>query len=61
MAKKIEPRSKFLTVKCSKCKNEQIIFNKPSSIIKCLVCGEILSEPTGGTGEVKGKLLKELE
>ncbi len=61
MARKLEPRSKFLTVKCNKCKNEQIIFNKPSSEIKCLVCGEPLCEPTGGLGELKSKVLKEAE
>lgn len=61
MGKKLEPRSKFLVVKCSKCKNEQIVFNKPSSDIKCLVCGEVLCNSKGGFGEIKAKVLKELE
>jgi len=44
--------SKFIKVKCRKCKNEQIIFEKPSSVVECLVCGEIISTPTGGKGSI---------
>jgi len=52
------PKSKFLKVQCEKCKNEQIIFNKPATIVKCLVCENILAEPTGGVGNIKAKILK---
>ena len=61
MAKKLNPTTKFLNVKCSKCNNEQIIFNKPSSDIECLVCGEVLCKSTGGFGEIEGEVLEELE
>ncbi len=47
--------SKFLKVKCEKCKNEQVIFSSPSTTVKCLVCGEVLAEPTGGKGKLKTK------
>ncbi len=57
--KKLE--SKFLKIRCSKCKNEQIIFEKPSSEVKCLVCGTLMSEPTGGKGKVSARLLEVLE
>lgn len=40
--------SKFFHVKCEKCKNEQVVFEKSASIVKCLVCGEVLVKPTGG-------------
>ncbi len=40
----------FVKVKC-KCKNEQIVFSKASSEVKCLVCGEVLVKPTGGSAE----------
>jgi small subunit ribosomal protein S27e len=40
--------SKFIKVKCEKCKNEQMVFEKAASQVKCLVCGEVLAEPTGG-------------
>ena len=53
--------SKFLKVKCSKCKNEQVIFEKASSAVKCLVCGNILAEPTGGKVAVKSKVIEPLK
>lgn len=61
MAKKLEPGSKFLSVKCQNCKNEQIVFNKPALDVKCLVCGETLCSSTGGFGDLKAKLVEELE
>ena len=41
---------KFLKVKCKKCGNEQIISEKPSIVVRCLKCNEILAKPTGGKG-----------
>jgi small subunit ribosomal protein S27e len=49
--------SKFLKVKCKKCKNEQVIYEKPASVVKCLVCGEILAEPRGGKADIKTNVL----
>jgi len=45
--------SKFLKVKCEKCKNEQMVFERASTRVKCLVCGEVLAEPTGGKVKLK--------
>ena len=56
-----EPTSKFVKVRCPKCKNEQIIFGKAGSEVKCLVCGRVLSEPLGGKGKVKARILEVLE
>jgi small subunit ribosomal protein S27e len=47
---------KFLKVRC-KCKNEQVIFEKPSTTVRCLVCGEVLAEPTGGKAGIRAKVL----
>ncbi len=55
-----EPNSKFIKVRCSKCKNEQIVFGKPSTKIKCLVCEKILVEPAGGKGRIKSRILEVL-
>lgn len=55
------PESKFLKVKCSKCRNEQIIFSKAAIQVKCLVCGKVLAEPTGGAADIKGKLIQILD
>ncbi len=46
----------FVKVKC-KCKNEQIIFKRASSVVKCLVCNEILAEPTGGQANIKAEII----
>jgi len=53
--------SKFLKVTCSKCKNEQIIFNKAATEVKCLVCGAVLANSTGGKAKVRSKVLQVLE
>lgn len=53
-----KPKSKFLEVICPKCKNEQIIFNKASRKVTCLVCGNVLAEPTGGIAKIKAKIVK---
>ena len=54
------PKSRFLKVQCLKCKNEQIIYNKTSQDVKCLVCDNILAEKTGGMSIIKSKILKVL-
>lgn len=61
MRKITEPLSKFIKVRCSKCKNEQVIFGKSSSVVTCLVCGEIMSEPTGGKSKISARILEILE
>ena len=55
------PKSRFIKVRCSKCKNEQIIFGKSASEIKCLVCGNVLATSTGGKTKLKAKVLEVLE
>lgn len=53
-----ETASKFIKVKCLKCKNEQNIFGKVSSKVECLVCGEVMAEPTGGKSRIKARILE---
>lgn len=56
-----ESTSKFIKVRCSKCKNEQILFGKASTTINCLVCGKDVAEPSGGRTRVKARVLEVLE
>jgi len=56
-----EPKSKFIKIRCPKCKNEQIMFGKTSTKIKCLVCEKLLAEPTGGKAKVKARILEVLD
>ncbi len=51
------PKSKFVKISCNKCKNQQIVFNKASTTVKCLKCGEVLSESTGGLSDIKVRTL----
>ena len=53
----MNPRSKFLKVKCNDCGNEQVIFGNASTLIECLVCGRTLAEPTGGKTNIKTQIL----
>ena len=55
-----EPESKFIKLRCPKCKNEQIVFGKSASEVKCLVCEKVLAEPSGGKTRVKARVLEVL-
>ena len=56
-----EPLSKFIKVRCPKCKNEQITFGKGSTQVKCLVCGKVLADPMGGKIKIKARIMEVLE
>ncbi len=53
--------SKFIKVRCAKCKNEQIIYGNASNVVSCLVCNEALAHPTGGKSKIAGRVLEVLE
>jgi len=59
--KSMKTTSKFLKVTCSKCKNEQIIFNKPAMNVTCLVCNAALAESRGGKAKVKAKVIQVMD
>ena len=56
-----ESTSKFIKIRCPKCKNEQLTFGKSASRVKCLVCTKLLVEPTGGKSRIKARILEVLE
>ncbi|MEM0493280.1 MAG: 30S ribosomal protein S27e [Candidatus Thermoplasmatota archaeon] len=56
-----KPESRFIKVRCSECDNEQVVFNKASSVVVCHICGSKLAEPTGGKASIKGKILEIVE
>jgi len=53
-------KGRFVKVRCSKCMNEQVVFGKASSIVKCLICDSILVEPAGGKAKIKAKIIEVL-
>lgn len=56
----IQTRTRFIKVKCRDCDNTQIIFDRCSSNISCLVCGATLARPTGGKTDIKGEIVEVL-
>ena len=53
--------SKFIKVRCTKCKNEQVIYGNASNVVSCLVCNEPLAQPAGGKAKVSARVLEVLE
>ncbi|MGB1697778.1 MAG: 30S ribosomal protein S27e [Thermoplasmatota archaeon] len=50
----------FIKVRCSDCSNEQVIFSRAATQVKCLVCGTKLATPTGGSAVLHGELVETL-
>ena len=61
MKKIKEPNSKFVKIRCPKCKNEQIMFGKASTEVKCLVCDKKLALSQGGKAKIKARILEILD
>jgi len=61
VALKRENRSSFVKVKCPDCENEQVIFEKASTIVDCIVCGTVLAETTGGKALIKAEIVSQFE
>ena len=56
-----ENRSKFYKLKCPDCENEQTVFEKASTVVKCVVCGRDLAIPAGGRAILKAEIIQELK
>ena len=51
--------SNFLRVQCRDCGNEQIIFQRATTVINCGVCGSVLARPAGGKAQLTGASVAE--
>ena len=49
-------KSRFVKVRCSKCKNIQTIFGKASTKVRCLGCEGILAVPSGGNAKIRARV-----
>ena len=56
-----KPESRFIKVRCKDCENEQVLFNKASTVVSCHICGGKLAIPKGGKVEIKGEILEIIE
>jgi len=54
----VKGKSKFIKVRCPKCKKEQIIFGKSTTIVTCNECNEELTEPKGGKARLKSRVIE---
>ena len=55
-----QPKSRFLRVKCLDCGTEQIIFGCASTVVKCLVCDKVLTQPRGSKAKIKTQIISVL-
>ena len=55
-----KPGSNFLKVKCTKCGNEQVVFDRAAVQVKCNVCEDVLVETQGGKARIKGEVTQVL-
>ena len=55
-----KPGSNFLKVKCTKCGNEQVVFDCAAVQVKCNVCDDVLLETQGGKAKIKGEVTQVL-
>ena len=51
----------FVTVECSDCGNEQVVFEKSATVVNCAVCGTTLAVPTGGKAKIDHNILETVE
>jgi len=51
----------FLKVKCSKCGNEQIIYEKATTRVECFKCKNLLARPGGGKAKINAKIVEKLK
>lgn len=58
--KKMKQNTKygFVKVKCHNCGEEQVIFSKVSTIVKCKKCSKTIALPTGGKASIKAEILE---
>ncbi|MCL4452435.1 MAG: 30S ribosomal protein S27e [Candidatus Thermoplasmatota archaeon] len=51
--------NKFIKIKCPDCSNEQVTYTKISSPVTCLICGNTIARPTGGTIETTSEVVED--
>ncbi len=56
----MKEETRFVKVRCNKCKNEQIIYGKATNIVRCLSCNTVLTESGGGKAKIRTLILEVL-
>ncbi len=53
-----DKKTGFVKVKCHECGNEQTIFGRAATEIKCTKCSAVIAVPTGGKAAIKAEILE---
>jgi len=53
--------SKFLRVRCARCRNIQIVFGKASTRVKCMGCNILMAKTSGGKAKIKAHVKEILQ
>ena len=51
-------RGNFLKVKCLDCDNEQVIFDRAASDVKCIICGKTIVKSRGAKAKIMATIIK---
>ena len=51
-------KSGFVKIKCHECGNEQVIFGRASTEVKCTKCAAVVAIPRGGKAAIKAEILE---
>lgn len=51
----------FVKAKSKNCKNEQVINETASTIVKCLNCNVTMQKPKGGKAQTRAEVIEVLE
>lgn len=54
-------KAKFLKIKCSKCKNTQVIYGRATTKVRCNECGGIVALPSGGNAKIRARVEEVLQ
>ncbi len=55
-----ENNSRFLKLECE-CGNNQIVFNRASTLVRCNECNKILAKPISGKAKVQARVIEVLK
>lgn len=47
---------KFIKIKCSKCKNTQVLFGRATTKVRCNECGGVVALPSGGNAKIRARV-----
>ena len=56
-----KPRSNFLSVQCTKCEEQKVIFSHTTMDLFCKSCDELIAKKTGARANILGKIINTID